>query len=113
MKPSVSKITKKEPDSLSVALRYYSVLSAIGDMDLTVREIQLIAFTSIKGNISSINNTSEFCDMFKTSLPTIRNMISKLKKKSILIKDGGKIKVNPKLLINFEKGTVLQLWISL
>lgn len=113
MKPSISKITKKEPDSLSVALRYYSILSAIGDMDLTKREIQLIAFTSIRGNISSVNNTTEFCELYDTSLPTIRNMISKLKKKSILIKDGGKTKVNPKLLINFEKGVILQLWISL
>jgi len=112
MKPSISKITKKEPDGLSVAIRYYSVLSAIGDLDLTKREIQLIAFTAIKGNISYSSNRNEFCDLYKSSSPTINNMISKLKKKSILIKDGGKIKVNPKLLVNFETGTILQLWIS-
>jgi hypothetical protein len=112
MKPSISKITKKETDGLSVAIRYYSVLSAIGDLDLTKREIQLIAFTAIKGNISYSTNRNEFCNLYKSSSPTINNMISKLKKKSILIKDGGKIKVNPKLLINFETGTILQLWIS-
>ena len=113
MKPSVSKITKKEPEILSVANRYYKVLSAVGDLNLTTREIQLIAFTAVRGNISIIKNTGEFCELYKTTLPTIRNMISKLKKKNILIKDSGKIKVNPKLLVNFEQGTVLQLWISL
>lgn len=110
MKPSISKITKKEPDSLSVAIRYYSVLSAIGDLHLTEREIQLIAFTAIKGKLSS--NRNEFCNMYKSSSATINNMVSKLKKKNLLIKDSGKIKVNPKLMVNFDNGTILQLWIN-
>lgn len=108
-KTIIQRIRKSEKDSMEVAKRYYSLLSSINDLKLTEREIQLIAFTAIRGNISYSSNREEFCTMYNSSSPTVNNIISKLKKLQVLIKDSGKIKVNPKILLNFENDIVLQI----
>ena len=108
-KTLLQKIKLIDDDSLAIAQKYYSLLSAIGNSPLTEREIQLVAFTAIKGNISYSSNREEFCTLYKSSSPTINNMISKLKKVGILIKESGKIKVAPKYLLDFNNNIVLQI----
>lgn len=49
----------------------------------------------------------DFCRQYNTSSPTINNMISRLKKLHVLIKDNGKIKVNPKILLNFNNEEII------
>jgi DNA-binding MarR family transcriptional regulator len=105
----VQKLRTQLTDSYSVAEKYYSLLSAVNNLGLTAREIQLIAFTAIKGNISYANIRSEFCDKYKSSPPTINNMISKLKRIGVFIKDGTKVKVNPIIVLNFDKDITLQI----
>lgn len=105
----VQRLTKTENEDLEIAKRYYSLLSAVNGIKLTEREIQLIAFTAVKGNMSYASNREEFCKMYNSSSPTINNMISRLKKLNVLIKESGKIKVNPKILLNFENDIVLQI----
>jgi hypothetical protein len=85
------------------------LLSAVNNLGLTPREIQLIAFTAIKGNISYANIRAEFCEKYKSSPPTINNMISKLKKIGVFVKDGTKVKVNPIIVLNFDKDITLQI----
>lgn len=98
-----------EQDVFLRAQRYYMILSAVNHLKLTEREIQLIAFTAVRGNISYSNNREEFCTLYKSSPPTINNLISKLKKTGILIKDGTKIKVNPVISLDFEKDITLEI----
>ena len=111
-KITVQKLKTAAKDSFAVAERYYTLLSALNNLSLTQREIQLIAFTAVKGNISYANVREEFCSKYDTSNPTINNMISKLKKMGILVKDGSKVKVNPVIVLDFEK-EVLMLQITL
>jgi biotin operon repressor len=111
-KTIVQKLKKAEKDVFSVAERYYTILSAINDIGLTEREIQLVAFTAIRGNISYSNIRQEFCEKYKSSSPTINNMISKLKKLGVLVKDGSKVKVNPMIVLAFEDNIVLQITLS-
>ena len=109
-KTLLQKIKLTEVESLNIAQKYYSLLSAIGNSTLTEREIQLVAFTAIKGNISYSSNREEFCTLYKSSSPTINNIISKLKKIKVLIKDEkGNIKVAPKYLLDFNKDIILQI----
>jgi Fic family protein len=108
----VQKLRKAEGDAFDVAQRYYTIISAINDLKLTERELQLTAFTAVKGNISYSNNREEFCKKYKSSAPTINNMISKLKKIGVLVKDGSKVKVNPMITLNFENNIVLQVNVS-
>ena len=105
----IQKIKIQSADMFSVAEKYYSILSAINNLKLTQREIQLVAFTAIKGNISYSNIRKEFCEKYNSTSPTINNIISKLKKIKVLIKDGTKTKVNPVIILDFSKDIILQI----
>lgn len=109
MEPTVTlqRLRKVVPTDIQLAEKYYSILSAVNSLHLTQREIQLIAFTSIKGNITYANVREEFCKLHNTTSPTINNIISKLKKVGIFIKEGGKVKINPMIVIDFKKDVTL------
>lgn len=105
----VQKLKRPVENNYSLAEKYYSVLSAINNLKLTQREIQLVAFTAIRGNISYANIRQEFCEKYKTTSPTINNIISKLKKIGIFVKDGSKVKVNPLIILPFDKDVTLEI----
>jgi len=111
-KPIVQRLKTSVKDSIVMAEKYYRILSAVNDMKLTRREVQLIAFAAIKGNISYANIRKEFCETYDSTSPAINNIISKLKKMGIFVKDGTKVKVNPIILLNFEKNIVLQITLA-
>ena len=101
---------KKEIDSdMELAMLYYSILSAVNNLHLTEREIQLISFTAIKGNITYANVREEFCKTFNSTSPSINNIISKLKRIGIFVKENGKVKVNPIIVIDFTKDLTLEI----
>lgn len=111
-KPIVQRLKTSIEGSIAMAERYYKILSAVNNLKLTKREIQLIAFAAIKGNISYANIRKEFCETYNSTSPAINNIISKLKKMGIFVKDGTKVKVNPIILLNFEKDLVLQITLT-
>jgi len=105
MEPTIiiQKLRLQHEDVYRQAEKYYAILSAINSLHLTERELQLIAFTAIHGNMSYAYIREEFCKKYNTSNPTINNIISKLKKSKILVKEAGKIKVNPRIVLDFNK----------
>jgi hypothetical protein len=105
----VQRLKKDVKTNVELAEKYYTILSAINSLSLTQREIQLIAFTAIKGNITFANVREEFCKTYNTTSPTINNIISKLKKIGIFIKENGKVKVNPVIVIDFNKDLMLDI----
>jgi len=111
-KPIVQRLKTSVSDNYALAEKYYRLLSAVNNLKLTNREVQLIAFTAIKGNISYANIRAEFCSKYDSSSPTINNIISKLKKMGVLIKDGTKIKVNPLIILNFDNDLALDIRIT-
>jgi hypothetical protein len=111
MKPTIiiQRLKKSIETDIELAEKYYSVLSAINNLHLTEREIQLISFTAIKGNITYANVREEFCRTYNSTSPSINNIISKLKKLGIFIKENGKVKVNPIIVIDFTKDITLEI----
>jgi hypothetical protein len=105
----VQSLKKDVSTDFQLAEKYYSILFTINNLHLTEREIQLIAFTAIKGNITYANVREEFCKTYNSTSPTINNIVSKLKKLGIFIKDNGKVKVNPKIIIDFKKDLMLNI----
>jgi hypothetical protein len=105
----VQRLRRASDNQFQLAEKYYSILSAINNLHLTPREIQLVAFTAIKGNISYANIREEFCKNYNTTSPTINNIISKLKKIGVLVKDGTKVKVNPIIILPFDKDITLEI----
>jgi len=105
----VQSLKKVVQTDIQLAEKYYSVLFTINNLHLTEREIQLIAFTAIKGNITYANVREEFCKTYNSTSPTINNIVSKLKRLGIFIKENGKVKVNPKIIIDFHKDLMLNI----
>ncbi len=103
----VKKLNKKESTKFDLVRRYYNILSVLDGWGLTERELQLLAFTAIKGNITYPDIKEEFCKLYSTSNPTINNIVSKLSKKHLFIKDGDKVKVNPKLLLGDDNNIAI------
>ena len=105
----VQKFLRKIEDNYAMAEKYYSVLSTINNLKLTTREIQLVAFTAIRGNISYSSIREDFCTKYNSTSPTINNIISKLKRIGVFVKDGSKIKVNPVIILNFSNDVTLEI----
>ena len=106
----VQRLKKNVPTDMELAMKYYSILSAINNLNLTEREIQLVSFTAIKGNITYANVREEFCKTYNSTSPSINNIISKLKKIGIFVKENGKVKVNPVInSIDFKKDLTLEI----
>lgn len=96
-------------DTLSIAEKYYEVLSVVNSIKLTQREVQLLAFTAIRGSISFANVRNEFCKKYETTIPTINNIISKLKKVGLFIKKDGKVIVTPIVNLKFDQDIKLEI----
>ena len=105
----VQRLKKEVSTDIELAIKYYSIPSVINNLNLTEREIQLISFTAIKGNITFANVREEFCKTYNSTSPSINNIISKLKKIGIFIKENGKVKVNPIIVIDFKKDLTLDI----
>lgn len=105
----LQKIRKHQKDEYALAEKYYGILSVLNNLKLTEREIQLVAYTAVKGNITLANARDGFCRRYGSSFPTIHNIISKLKKKGIFVKENGRVKVNPQILLEFNNGIVLEI----
>jgi hypothetical protein len=105
----IQRLKRSIETDIELAEKYYSILSAINNLHLTEREIQLISFTAIKGNITYANVREEFCKTYNSTSPSINNIISKLKRIGIFIKENGKVKVNPIIVIDFTKDITLEI----
>jgi hypothetical protein len=105
----VQSLKKVVDTDIQLAEKYYSVLFTINNLHLTEREIQLIAFTAIKGNITYANVREEFCKTYNSTSPTINNIVSKLKRLGIFVKENGKVRINPKIIIDFKKDLMLNI----
>ena len=107
------KLRKRLPTEFEIAVAYFSLLSSLNNLFLTERELQLLAFTAVKGNMSLGNVKTEFCEKFSTTFPTISNIVYRLKKLGLLIKEDGRIKVNKKFPLNFKDGITLTIILEL
>jgi len=109
----VQQLEKGCKDNIQVAERYYSILSAINNLCLTDREIQLVAFTAVRGSITYTSVREEFCAKYGSSFPTINNIVAKLKKSKIFVKSGKYIVVNPVIALDFSKPLMLQITLTI
>jgi len=109
---TIQKLEKDSSNRLEKAQRYYALISALNNLFLTEREIQLIAFSAVRGSISFATVREDFCTLYNSSFPTINNIVSKLKRSHILIKQGKQIVVNPAIALDFSKPLILQITLT-
>lgn len=104
----VQRLNKQVKDEFALAYKYYQIISILNDLGLAQGQLQLIAFTAIRGNISDPVIRKEYCKRYKTTPATINNIVDKMKKKRIMIKRNKVIFVNPMLTkLDFSKSLEL------
>lgn len=108
----IQKLKKVSGDNYQLAERYYGLLSSLNSLDLTNREIQLVAYAAIHGNVAYTLIKKDFCLKYNTSVQTIYNIVSKLVKLGVLVKLNGKIKVNPIIALDFNDVIKLEITLS-
>jgi hypothetical protein len=108
METIIQKI-RKELSREDVAYSYYAIISSINKLGLTDRELQLLSFTALRGGITNPAAKKDFCEKYNSSLATINNMISKLRRLGVFVKKGNKISIHTAISLDFNKNIVLQL----
>lgn len=102
------KILSTCDSKFEVARRYYVILCELNNIKITKNELNLLAYSAVYGTLSTPPVRDEFMRRFKIPKHSMYNMIGKLKKLNILIKDKEKkIRVNPQILPDFNKNLVL------
>lgn len=105
----VQKLKKESKSDVFLAQRYYSLISALNELGLTEREVQLMGFIAVYGSVSNADNRKNFCEEYQTTSATVNNIVSRLKKRNLLIKSDGKIVVNPIISLDFSKDVTLEI----
>lgn len=103
----VQKLKKVVSQDVSLAERYYSLVSALNQLQLTEREIQLMAFMAMSG--AEKFDRREFCNAYGTTQATVNNMVAKLRKRNILVKSKNAVIVNPLISLDFSKDIQLEI----
>lgn len=107
----VKTIRKEFKDKIKAGIAWFTFITTINDISLTNRELQLLSFINMRGTISSTSSKDEFCKIFDSSPATVSNMVSKLSKLKLLVKEKSKTRVNKTLKVDFDKEFVARFYI--
>ncbi len=108
METIVQNIQASVKSDFDMAFKYFTIISIINNLHLVKRDLQLLAFSAAEKQ--SVNLCKkDFCKKFGTSMATVGNIISKLYKCKVLIKDKKTVEINPLLLQNFENNFEIKL----
>ncbi len=106
----IQKISSPSESSFQKAVKYYSVLFALKGESIPEMQMNILAFTAVRGSISSGGAKEKFIEMFPTTTKaSIGNVVFQLKKKGFLIKRDKKIIVNPSISLDFKRPLVLRI----
>ena len=108
----VKTIKKSFTDKLKAGITWFKFISAINDIKLAKRELELLAFINSRGTISSSSAKEEFVKIFNSSTGTISNMSARLLKMKILVKEKSKVRLHPALRVDFDKDFVVRFFID-
>ena len=109
----VQKLNKKEDSEIKLAIRYFTIIAAIAGIHITTKQIELLAFTAIRGTISAGGAIKDFIEGFDSSKGSLENMKHSLIKKGLIIKHDGKYQIAPPFGIDFKNNLVLQVKLDL
>ena len=92
---------KEKKEKRESAITYFRLLSAYNDIKISEAEIKLLAHISMyKGIVTGPCKTS-FIESNNSSMASVDNLISKLKKKKLVIKEDNTIMIRPVINLDF------------
>ena len=95
-------VSKKYGDDYKMAQSYFRVILGVLGQDLTPKELEILSFIAVRGNILTTKARYDFKDLYGTTQSTINNTLVRLKKRKLLVKREGKIFINPELFSKME-----------
>jgi hypothetical protein len=110
----VKTIKRSYKDTIEAGIMWFKFITALSNIKVSNRELELLAFINYRGTISSVSAKEEFCKMFDSSVGTISNMAARLLKPDmkLLVKEKGKIRVNPELRVDFKNDLIVRMFID-
>jgi hypothetical protein len=105
----LQKLQKGYSRKLDVAIAYYKLLSTLNNLNLQAKEIELLAFTAIRGTITPVSARLEFINLFGSSKASLENIKCRLVKKKLLYKHGEMYRVVPEIAPDFSRNIVMQI----
>lgn len=109
MRVIVQKIQKSVESDIEKAIKFYSVIFALNNIKLPQKQLCLLAFTAVRGSITSPAARAEFIKIFGSSLASLENMKQELVKSGLLVKVDRKYKINSQIALDFSKDILLQI----
>lgn len=100
-------------NELEKAICYFSIISALNNLELGKRKIQLMAFTAIRGTITPLSARKEFVQRFNSSLASIENMKGQLTKLGLMEEREGMYRVAKVFALDFSKDLTLRIDMSI
>ena len=102
----LQQLEKKVQGDLELSINYYRLLVALSGVKLKPKELELLAFAGLKGNIYYPPVVEEFVERFSSSEGSVYNMAGRLCRLGIFEKAGNKMKVSPRYQVDFSKEKV-------
>lgn len=104
----LQKIDKSYETKFELVKSYYTMVCLLNKIKATPLEIKLLAFSALRGTISSPPIRDEFTRQFKAPKASIYNLVSQLQRKHLMVKgDDNKVRVNPMILPDFTQSTLI------
>ena len=96
---------KRQLPKEEIVMRYFKMVSAFNNFRLTQSDFNLLTHMTMTGHVFIYrkNSINAYSEKYNYSYNSIKNTISKLCAKKMIIKDGTKHVVNPKIKIDFNK----------
>lgn len=96
-------ITKYYSDSYEMAKAYYSFILALNHIHVAPMELSVLAFTGVKGTISTGGAVRQYIELFGSTPATIANVKIELFKKQLLVLENRKYVVNKQIAPGFQE----------
>lgn len=103
----------KYKSELGAYIVYYEIVAILYRLPITKKEILFLAYLGYKGNTYNAKIRDSFVKEHKMSQASIYNMILKLKKYKLLIKENKKTSINRSLIVPADNLTKMNFNISL
>lgn len=91
-----------------VARKYYAVISALNDLGLTEKELLLVSYSAVHGSVGNQEVRDAFCSEHGSTPATVNNMVSRLRKRGVMVKRNGKVWVAPAIALDFSRNVKME-----
>ena len=91
---------KNKKDKSDIAITYFQLLAAFNNIRLSDAEVKLLSHVALNKGVVSDSCKMSYVSKYGSSIANVDNLVSKLKKKKLLIK-GDTVILNPKINLDF------------